>query len=235
MKNTLFPASGFLASALLLVLAGGPAAAQTTVNPRALDPAAPSPAPARPSARPSPARPQAAPAKPAPAPEPPPPPPGPVVPQAAPAPPVVPPPLAVPTRPAAAPGPASIAADAPGEASAIPGGLRVTFGPGRAELNPKTAEAVRGLAQATAAKGQATAIFTVTSIASGNADDSSAARRLSLARGLSVRSLLIGEGVASTRIYVKALGTGTDAPPDRVDIIVGTAETPAPAQARPAP
>jgi len=37
-----------------------------------------------------------------------------------------------------------------------------------------------------------------------------------------------GGRVASTRIYVKALGTGTDAPPDRVDIIVGTAENTGP-------
>lgn len=228
-----------LACCLLLALAGGPAAAQVSVNPRALDPAAP-PAtppgtpPAKPPPRP-PARPQATPA---PAPTPPaPPPPGPTVPAAPPALPVIPPPVVVPTRPAAPPGPATIAADAPGEASAIPNGIRLTFGAGRPEMNQKTADAVRALAAAIAAKGQAAATFTITSLASGNPDDTSSARRLSLARGLSARSLLIGEGVASTRIFVKALGSGTDAPPDRVDIIVGNTDAPkpAPAQAKPAP
>ncbi len=123
--------------------------------------------------------------------------------------------------------PATIVADAPGEASAIPGGIRLTFGPGRPELNQKTADAVRGLAAAIAARNQPTATFTITSLSGGNPDDSSAARRLSLARGLSVRSLLIGDGVASTRIFVKAMGLASDSPADRVDIIV--AEPPKPA------
>ncbi|MCX7385014.1 MAG: hypothetical protein NT133_27155 [Alphaproteobacteria bacterium] len=67
-------------------------------------------------------------------------------------------------------------------------------------------------------------IFNVTALAAGTADDPSAARRVSLGRGLAVRSLLITEGIASTRIYVRALGnnpeaTGND-PADRADIVV---------------
>jgi hypothetical protein len=55
-------------------------------------------------------------------------------------------------------------------------------------------------------------------------EDPSSPRRLSLARALTVRSVLIAQGFASTRIYVKALGATTPAlaegPPDRVDIVV---------------
>lgn len=209
--------------ALLLILAGGPAAAQVTVNPNALDPATP-PA-AKPAPRPQPARPPAAAkppiaAPPVAAPQPPPPT-LPAIPQVAPAAPVIPPAIAVPTRPSPPLAPVAIAADAPGVASNITDGIRLTFGAGRAEMNQATADAVRGLARAIAAKGQPTATYTVSSLASGAADDSSAARRLSLTRGLAVRSLLITEGIASTRIFVRALGLATDTPADRVDIVVG--------------
>jgi len=57
--------------------------------------------------------------------------------------------------------------------------------------------------------------------ASGDEDDSSKARRLSLSRALAVRSFLIDQGVRSARIEVRALGNKTpDGPPDRVDIFV---------------
>jgi outer membrane protein OmpA-like peptidoglycan-associated protein len=203
-----------------------------TADPDADIPLPPPPPPGAPEAAPAPST--AAPAPtPAPAPMP-------MVPQAPPAPPVIPPPLTVPTRPATPPAPATITADAPGEASAIPGGIRVTFGPGRADLNQASADAVRGLAAAVITTAPATATLTVTSHASGQQDDASTARRLSLSRGLAARSLLIGQGIASTRIYVKALGLApgpqADAPPDRVDIIVTPVlNTAPPAQARPAP
>lgn len=203
--------------ALLLALSGSPVAAQVTVNPNALDPAAP-PA-AKPAPRPQPARPPAV--KPPVATPQPPPPVLPAIPQVAPTAPVIPPATAVPARPAPPPGPVAIAADAPGVASNITDGIRLTFGAGRAEMNQATADAVRGLARAIAAKGQPSATYTVTSLASGAADDSSAARRLSLTRGLAIRSLLINEGVVSTRIFVRALGLATDTPADRTDIVVG--------------
>ncbi len=47
------------------------------------------------------------------------------------------------------------------------------------------------------------------------------ARRLSLSRALTVRSLLIDKGVRSTRLDVKALGTkADDGPSDRVDLVL---------------
>jgi outer membrane protein OmpA-like peptidoglycan-associated protein len=56
--------------------------------------------------------------------------------------------------------------------------------------------------------------------ASANGSSESAARRLSLSRALKVRSHLIRNGVASTRIDVRALGVAQDGPPDRVDVLV---------------
>ncbi len=55
--------------------------------------------------------------------------------------------------------------------------------------------------------------------ASGSAETASRARRTSLARALAVRSFLIDEGVRSTRIDVRALGTkAAGGPADRVDV-----------------
>lgn len=53
-----------------------------------------------------------------------------------------------------------------------------------------------------------------------NGGSESAARRLSLSRALKVRSYLIRNGVASTRIDVRALGVAQDGPSDRVDLLV---------------
>ena len=148
----------------------------------------------------------------------------PAVPQRAPPPPVIPPPLAVAARPAAPPGGIAITADAPGAANPMPGGLRVTFGPGRSDMTAATSDAVRALARAS---GKIPS-YSVTGLAAGSGDDPSAARRLSLARGLAIRALLINEGVASTRIYVRALGNNAEAigaaAPDRADIVVGLPE-----------
>ena len=63
----------------------------------------------------------------------------------------------------------------------------------------------------------------------GTPEDPSTARRLSLSRALAVRSALMADGVASSRIYVRALGaTGGDEAPDRVDLAVmgGNAASP---------
>ncbi len=221
-----------LSSAAALILALGPAAAQVSVDPRALDAlkpgaAAPSPksAPPKTPVRPAPR----APAKPAvakpvaPAPIPPPPaPPPPVIPAAPPPVPVLPPPVTVPVRPAPQPLPATVTADAPGAATAIGDGIRVTFGSGRSDLNPSTLEALRGLAHSAAPS----SVFNLTAFAAGSADDPSSPRRLSLARALTVRSVLISQGFASPRIYVRALGATTpaaaDGPADRVDVVVSS-------------
>jgi outer membrane protein OmpA-like peptidoglycan-associated protein len=141
------------------------------------------------------------------------------VPTAPPPLPVVPPPIVVPARPAVPPPPATVAADAPDTVKPIEGGLRITFGPGRSDLNPATAEALRELAHGAPAGSS----FAVTAYAPGTPDDPSTPRRLSLSRVLTVRSLLIAEGIASSRIYPKALGsTGpiSDGPADRADLVV---------------
>ena len=218
--------------ALLLALPGHGAA--QGVNNSALDaltqarPAA-RPAPARPTA---PARPQAS--KPAPAaarqavPVPPKPPAVPVAPPAIAA---IPPAVAVPVARPPPPTTPPVAADAPGEPSPIPGGLRVTFGPDRADLNGATEQALRDFARTV--KGNEQATINVVATAAGTADDPSTPRRLSLSRALAARSVLVNEGIASTRIYVRALGTnGPEGPADRVDLTAsGAAAGAAPATA----
>ena len=86
----------------------------------------------------------------------------------------------------------------------------------------------------------------MTATAAGAAEDPSTPRRLSLSRALAARGVLIAEGIASPRIYVKSLGASAaaigDAPPDRVDLVVAAppppptpapAPTPAPSPAAP--
>ncbi len=218
-----------LPAILVVCVLATPARAQVKVDPQALDQLAPSTSTAKPATKPAPVKhPPAKPAStgttvhtlPATAPLPP-------VPTAAPAPLVLPPPIAVPTRPAPPPTAPPVAADAPGQAVPIPGGLRVSFGPGRADLNPATEASIRDLVRGGPgiAPAAANASFTVTSFAAGTPEDPSTARRLSLSRATAVRSVLITQGIASIRIYVRALGPGqpgfTDGPPDRADVIVG--------------
>jgi outer membrane protein OmpA-like peptidoglycan-associated protein len=53
------------------------------------------------------------------------------------------------------------------------------------------------------------------------ASEPSQARRLSLARALAVRSYLVGQGIKTNRVDVRALGNRNDgAPTDRVDLVV---------------
>jgi outer membrane protein OmpA-like peptidoglycan-associated protein len=133
-------------------------------------------------------------------------------------PPVVLPPLLppLPARPLPAPT-IPQAPDAGGEATKIPGGVRITFGPGKADLNPATEAALRELGRALAA--DPNAAVNVFAYAAGTADDPSTPRRISLSRALAARAVLMSEGIASTRIYPRALGnTPSDGPPDRVDV-----------------
>ncbi len=157
------------------------------------------------------------------------------VPVAPPPPPVLPPPITVPTRPAPPPAAVSVLPDAPGEATPEKAGLRLTFGPQRADLNPTTDAALRKLLHDAPVGGLVT--YNVTAYAAGNEDDPSTPRRISLARALAVRSVMITEGVPSIRIYVKALGAPQpatsgavpDGSPDRVDIgVVAASAVPAP-------
>lgn len=96
------------------------------------------------------------------------------------------------------------------------GGVRATFGADRSDLNSVTEAAIRSFARPLKATQQA---VNVAAYAAGSADDPSTPRRLSLARALAARAVLINEGIPSTRIYVRALGpAGGDGPPDRVDV-----------------
>jgi outer membrane protein OmpA-like peptidoglycan-associated protein len=235
---------------LTLTLTGSQAAAQVTVNPNALDQLNPAPkAPAHTTAKP-PAKtpphhpaatahtpppaahhPVAAAAKPQ-APPPPPPPPAPFVPVAPPPAPVIPAPVAVPMRPAPPPPPPVLSADAPDAAVMLPEGLRITFGADRSDLSPPINDALKTFLQSTAKPG---VTYTILSYAAGTPDDASIARRLSLARALTIRSVLINAGLASERIYVKALGSAVpataDGPADRADIVIN----PSPQNAAEAP
>lgn len=232
-----------LVAALLpgLLLLASQAAAQVTVNPGALDLL-----PSQPN-RPAPAARPAAPSRPAPAPAARPAAPAPAIaatppggskpatqPSAAgarPAIPTVPPAIAALPPPPPIPAPRipvtvvpPIGADAPGTVAAQPNGLRITFGPDRQDLNADTDAALRALARSVR---PGVASVTVLAYAAGTPDDPSTARRLSLGRALTARAVLINEGIASSRIYPRALGaTGGDTDPDRVDVTTGPPATP---------
>jgi outer membrane protein OmpA-like peptidoglycan-associated protein len=146
----------------------------------------------------------------------------------------VPPPPSAP-EPVAPPPPPPVSDTSASAATASGTGLRVTFGAGQSDLSPASAAAIRGVVQS-AAPGDGTT-FNVVAYAAGTSDDPSTARRLSLSRALAVRSALMADGIASSRIYVRALGaTGGDQVPDRVDLAVmgGNSVAASPASA-PAP
>lgn len=216
-----------LVPALLLTT---PGLAQVKVDPGALDQLVPPP-PVKPTTKSAPAKkaatkPTTKPvAKAVPKPTPPPPP----VPKVAPPVPALPPPIVVPARPIPPPPPVPVKPDAKGEVSNLPpNGVRVTFGADSPDLNPATDQALRTVAHAA----PPTSTLTVTAYAGGTPDDPSTPRRLSLSRALAARAVLITEGVASVRIFVRALGAGAPAqaegPPDRVDVTLTTAAVPAP-------
>jgi outer membrane protein OmpA-like peptidoglycan-associated protein len=98
-------------------------------------------------------------------------------------------------------------------------GLRLTFAPGQSDLSPESIDSIKKLAAA-APPGDAVS-FNVLAYAPGSPNDPSTARRVSLSRAMAVRSALVGDGVSSVRIYVRALGDQFGSgPPDRVDVTV---------------
>lgn len=130
--------------------------------------------------------------------------------------PIPPPPAPATTSPPPAP---PVSAGAGTTATPEAGGLQLVFKPAESELSPDASTAIKRLVQATPTGD--TISYNVVAYASGQADDPSVARRTSLARGLAVRGALIADGVPSTRIYVRALGSGGGAgPADRVEISV---------------
>jgi outer membrane protein OmpA-like peptidoglycan-associated protein len=129
----------------------------------------------------------------------------------------------VPPRGAAAPAPAPGAQNAsrpPAAATAGGSASRLVFAAGSAELPAGGDATLRDLAKRLG--GDEGIRLQVVAYADGTPDQASQARRLSLSRALTVRSFLIAQGVRSTRIDVRALGTqASDGPADRVDLIVG--------------
>jgi outer membrane protein OmpA-like peptidoglycan-associated protein len=195
--------------ALVLVLLGdtGLARAQVTVDLHALDAlppsaAAPRPVPRAPARRPVPSasKPSAAPAPRAEAT---------AQPTATPLPSVA----AGPPPPAVA-----LSSEAPASAAAQPAAaplpqpsaqpsrtLRVDFAPGQSDLTPPEAGAVAGLGQEVPKDGAVR--VEVLAYAPATQGDASAARRLSLARALAVRSALAEAGVPIGSITLRALGS----------------------------
>lgn len=190
---------------LVLALVSSPALAQSTVNPGALD----RPKPSSPTTNTKPAQTQAAsPLKTA----------KPPIPTEPPPIASLPPPVSVPTAKPPPPPPVPVTADAPGDATPLPTGIRVTFGPDRSDLNASTVQAIRAFAAQVKPNEQAA--IDILAYAAGGPDDPSTPRRVSLARALAARAVLISEGIASVRIYPRALGTTAgDGPPDRVDLL----------------
>ncbi|HSK38304.1 MAG TPA: OmpA family protein [Arenibaculum sp.] len=104
----------------------------------------------------------------------------------------------------------------------IPGGdsFRVVFADGDGDvIAPRDRELLTGIA-ARMARDQ-TARLQVRAYAAGNEDTAREARRLSLLRAVNVREYLVGQGIRSTRIDVRALGANApDGPADRVDLVL---------------
>ena len=180
-----------------------------TVKAEPLAPPKPKPA-AKPRPPAAPAAPEAAaPAAPAPPPPPPPPP----TTTAAPSPPLM-------TAPKAPMSSSEQAARTPGAMTLEPGSsLKLTFTAGAAKLSePAQGELV---ALAAGLKDRDELRVQLLAYAGGESLSSSKARRLSLSRALAARSLLIANGVRSTRIDVRVLGNKTtEEPVNRVDVIV---------------
>lgn len=107
----------------------------------------------------------------------------------------------------------------PASATAGPeGGKRLIFAEGTADLDEAAKQVLRAAAETL--KTDQNARVQLLAYAGSDDDSASRARRLSLSRALAVRQFLIKEGVRSTRMDVRALGSKfEDGPADRVDIL----------------
>lgn len=208
-------------STLRLPPASAPAPAAMPAPTTAAVAPAPPPAVARPSAPPPPPAPPVAQSRLGEAPR------APVAPATPPAPP---PQAAAPTPAPAAPAPQAAAPAAPPPvaaltpsapaAASVGSNLRLSFAANAADITPETRTQIEAFGRQYAS-GEAR--VTLRAYGSGaGADNATAARRLALSRALAVRSLLIEQGIRSTRIDVRALGQPQDGgSPDRVEISLG--------------
>ena len=104
--------------------------------------------------------------------------------------------------------------------------VRVPFSENQAELSADGAAVIKGLVDSAPTADSVS--FNVVAYAAGSQDDPSTARRLSLSRALAARGALLGNGIPSSRIFVRALGSQSgDGPPDRVDISILGGNAPA--------
>ena len=105
--------------------------------------------------------------------------------------------------------PALKSEDTPGEQRSV------SFGKDKSDLSPAAKSELAAVAEKVK-KSQAS--VRVVSYASGEAEQASVARRVSLSRALAIRAFLIDKGVNPLSINVQALGNQKDA--DRADVIV---------------
>jgi outer membrane protein OmpA-like peptidoglycan-associated protein len=127
----------------------------------------------------------------------------------------------IPAKPVSAPKPPKQVASLPPKARTIAPGesLRLTFPAGAARLTPESSRKLSEVAKTLS--GDAKLRLQLLAYAGGSSETASQARRLSLSRALTARSFLIGKGVRSTRIDVRALGNKSGGgPPDRIDVLV---------------
>jgi len=110
------------------------------------------------------------------------------------------------------------AALSPAPKSSSPGrALQVVFAASASKLPAKAKKGLKAVA--TKLKGKESLRLQLMAYAGGKALSASKARRMSLSRALSIRSYLIENGVRSTRIDVRALGSKTtEKPINRVDV-----------------
>jgi len=129
---------------------------------------------------------------------------------------LLPPPVVVPTRQPGKVIPPAPVPGAVGDAVAIKNGIRLDFAPDSSDLNVAMERALRDFA-----KRAAPGPISLDAYSSGNDSDPSTPRRLSLARVLAARAILIDAGIASAKIYPRAHGPDSKglAPPDRLEIV----------------
>jgi len=129
-----------------------------------------------------------------------------------------PPPAPAPQPKAAAP--AVTASAATTAAPALAHLTTVRFAQGRSEIPPEGQDQLNTIASQLASNPKLR--LQLVAYASGTGEDAVAARRLSLARAVQMRSYLIAKGVPAVRMDVRALGNRNDdgGPGDRVDVVI---------------
>ncbi|MCP1272069.1 hypothetical protein NKW43_00075 [Gluconobacter albidus] len=144
----------------------------------------------------------------------------------APPPPVVLPPPFVPVQlhPPVPPADVTAVADAASRTESLPdGGLRVLFPSGSEALNADSLKTLQAYGAELSHHPEERVVLIAHATLPG--DDVSMPRRIALARALAVRSIFIHAGVATTRLYPRALGrpdAGDSAPADRLDVVIET-------------